>query len=110
MFDLLFVDDETIIIGKTNEEKMGFIGSNSLNKEIYEQFFLYKLNYEKYLADIGNKDNFVHVLTGFLVINDLKDFKILYEELSKKESIEYCSQEMHERFTNLFIEYKDLLK
>ena len=110
MFDLLSVEDESIVIGKTDKDKVGFIGSNNLNEEIYKEFFLSKLNYEKYLADISNKDNFVNVLTGFLAINDMEDFKSLYDELSKKESLEYCSQEMHERFTHLFIEYRELLK
>jgi len=110
LFDLLSIEDESIVIGKTDKDKVGFIGSNNLNEEIYKEFFLSKLNYEKYLADISNKDNFVNVLTGFLAINDMEDFKSLYDELSKKESLEYCSQEMHERFTHLFIEYRELLK
>jgi hypothetical protein len=110
MFDLLSIEDESIVIGKTDKDKVGFIGSNNLNEEIYKEFFLSKLNYEKYLADVSNKDNFVNVLSGFLAINDMEDFKSLYDELSKKESLEYCSQEMHERFTHLFIEYRELLK
>ena len=110
MFDLLSIEDESIVIGKTKEEKVGFIGSNKLNEEIYKEFFLSKLNYEKYLADVSNKDNFVNVLSGFLALNDMEDFKSLYGEQSKKESLEYCSEEMHERFTHLFIEYRELLK
>ena len=110
MFDLLSIEDESIVIGKTDKEKVGFIGSNNLNEEIYKEFFLSKLNYEKYLADVSNKDNFVNVLSGFLAIIDMEDFKSLYGELSKKESLEYCSEEMHERFTHLFIEYRELLK
>jgi len=110
MLDLLSIEDESIVVGKTNKDKVGFIGSNNLNEKIYEEFFLSKLNYEKYLTDISNKDNFVNVLTGFLAINDMEDFKSLYDELSKKESLEYCSHEMHESFTHLFIEYRALLK
>jgi hypothetical protein len=110
MFDLLSIKDESIVVGKADKDKVGFIGSNNLDKEIYKEFFISKLNYRKYLADISNKDNFVNVLTGFLAINDMDDFKSLYNELSKKESLEYCSEEMHEAFTHLFVEYKDLLK
>jgi len=110
MFDLLSIEDESIVIGKTDKDKVGFIGSNNLIEGIYKEFFLSKLNYEKYLADINNKDNFVNVLSEILAINDMEDFISLYDELSKKESLEYCSQEMHERFTHLFIEYRELLK
>jgi len=110
MFDLLSIEDESIVVGKTDKDKVGFIGSNNLNEEIFKEFFISKLDYEKYLADISNKDNFVNVLSGFLAINDMEDFKSLYDELSKKESLEYCSEEMHEGFTHLFIEYRELLK
>jgi hypothetical protein len=54
-------------------------------------------------------DYFVNVLNGSLFIEDINDFKILYRELSKKESLNYCSQNIHEKFTHLFIEYKELL-
>ena len=110
MFDVLTVKDESIVIGKTDGNKVGFIGSNNLKKELFKEFISSKLNYDNYLADISNKDNFVNVLTGLLSISDMEDFNNLYVELSKKESLEYCSQEMHERFTHLFVEYRELLR
>ncbi len=108
--DLLSVEDESIVIGKTNKDEISFIGTNNINEDIYQEFFHSKLNYDKYLADISMKDNFLHVLSEFFVINNFEDFKELYDILSKKESLEFCSQEMHEKFTHLFIEYKELLK
>ncbi len=37
------------------------------------------------------------------------DFKLLFKELAKKESSNYCGEVMHERFTDLFVAYKELL-
>ena len=55
------------------------------------------------------KDYLLHVLSEFFIVNNFEDFKALYNILSKKESLEFCSQEMHEKFTHLFIEWCLLL-
>jgi hypothetical protein len=65
--------------------------------------------YSDYLKAISNKDFFIHTLEGFFSVDDFEDIKKLYIELSKKESLSYCSQKMHESFNDLFIEYKELL-
>jgi len=49
------------------------------------------------------------VSTSGLVVRSRKDFRGLYDFLSSKESIPACSFEMHDRFTELFVEYKELL-
>lgn len=110
IFNLLSIEDEAIVIGKSNRDKIVFMGFNSFNKELFLECNWESLNYDNLLARLGKHDNFLHVLGNYLAINDLVDFKNLYVELSKKESLSYCSQNMHERFTNLFIEYKELLK
>jgi hypothetical protein len=62
------------------------------------------------LIKAGKEENFVHTLNNFMLIETKDDFIKLYNELSKKESMQYCSQNIHEKFTHLFIEYKELLK
>lgn len=49
------------------------------------------------------------VSTSGLVVRSRKDFRGLYDFLSSKESIPACNFEMHDRFTELFVEYKELL-
>ncbi|GMU89643.1 MAG: hypothetical protein AMXMBFR49_18500 [Chlorobiota bacterium] len=49
------------------------------------------------------------ITTSGLVVRGKKDFRSLYDFLSSKESIPACSFEMHDRFTELFVEYKELL-
>ena len=66
--------------------------------------------YDNLLHKVNRYDNFLYVLNHSLTVKTVEDFKTLYSELSKKESLAYCSQQMHERFTHLFIEYKDLLR
>jgi glycosyltransferase A (GT-A) superfamily protein (DUF2064 family) len=109
-FNLLQIEDEVIVLGKTNRNNIAFIGFNAFNKELFQDIAWDDLAFDNLLAKVNKHDNLIHVLGSFMLINSIEDFKYLYAELSKKESLAYCSQNMHERFTNLFIEYKELLK
>lgn len=109
-FNLLQIDDEVVVLGKTKNDKIAFIGFNSFNKELFLDITWDNLTYDYLLAKVNKHDNLIHVLGNHMLINSIADFKNLYAELSKKESLAYCSQNMHERFTHLFIEYKELLK
>jgi hypothetical protein len=66
-------------------------------------------SYDDLLPNVNKTHNFLFEIEDFLHIEDMNDFKELYDVLSKKESAAFCSNESHDRFTNLFIEYKDKL-
>ncbi len=108
--DLLAIEDNAIVIGKAPPDKVAFFGFNNFNTDLFSEINWTDINYENILIETCKHDNFIYSINNFLTVNDNSDFKKLYDELSKKDSLEYCSQEMHERFTHLFIEYKDLLK
>ncbi len=109
--DQLTIEDEAVVIGKTSENYISFIGFNNFNNELFNEIDWETIDYDSLLAKACRHENFIHVLSGnILLIKNLNDFKKLYSELSKKESLSYCNHEMHEQFTNIFIEYKDLLK
>jgi len=110
VFNLLYMEDEAIVLGKSINQSISFIGFNSFNSNIFGDLELLNLNYDFFLNRISKFEHFVHILDNFMLIKNIDDFKNLYLHLSKKESFAYCSQEIYERFTNLFIEYKDLLK
>jgi hypothetical protein len=107
---LLSIEDEAVVIGKTDSGAVAFIGFNTYNGELFGEIDWDNFNYDSFLLYASKHEHFLHVINSFLVIKTMEDFKILYMELSKKESLAYCSQDMHEKFTHLFIEYKDLLK
>jgi hypothetical protein len=108
--NLLSIEDEAVVIGKTNSGEVAFLGFNTYNSELFGEIDWNNFNYDSFLLYASKHEHFLHVINSFLVIKNIEDFKILYKELSKKESLAYCSQNMHEKFTHLFIEYKDLLK
>ncbi|MHB1688613.1 MAG: hypothetical protein ACYCVH_14765 [Ignavibacteriaceae bacterium] len=109
-FNLLSMEDEAIVIGKAQNNRIAFLGFNSFNQDLLQEINWDNLNYDNFLSKVSKHENFIHVLDNYLSIQNLSDFKQLYIELSKKESLNYCSQQMHEKFTHLFIEYKESLK
>ena len=109
IFNLLAIEDDVLVIGKSINKKVTLLGFNNPEINLLDEMFSATLDYDKFLLEAGKSDLFLNTLNGFQLIENFSDFKNLYVELSKKESLSYCSQQMHERFTNLFIEYKDLL-
>ncbi len=108
--NLLTIEDEVVVIGKTPAGGVAFLGFNTYSSELFNEIDWNNFNYDNFLLYTSRHEHFLHVINSLLVVNTIEDFKTLYKELSKKESLSYCSQIMHEKFTHLFIEYKDLLK
>ncbi len=108
-FNLIQSDEPSMVIGKSNQDRIVFTCTSGVDQDLLDPIFITKRKYSKYLSSISSKDLFIHTLDNFLLIDDFEDIKKLYIELSKKESLSYCSQKMHESFNDLFIEYKDLL-
>ena len=108
-FNLIQSDEPSLVIGKSGQDRIVFTCTSSTDQDLIDSIFKTKRKYSKYLSSISSKDLFIHTLDNSLSLDDFEDIKKLYIELSKKESLSYCSQKMHESFNDLFIEYKDLL-
>lgn len=109
IFNLIQPDEPTIVIGKSEQDKIVSICTSEVNRKLINPIFKIGRIYSQYLNSISRAEIFIHTLDNFLSINDFQDIKKLYIELSKKESLAYCSPKMHESFNDLFIEYKELL-
>jgi len=109
-FNLLNIDDETLLIGKSKEGQIGIFGFNTYSHNTFDCLIKSNFMCNDFLGCTKTISHFIHTLNDILLINNIDNFKQMYFELSQKKSIEYCSQQMHERFTHLFVEYKDLLK
>jgi hypothetical protein len=108
--NLLNIEDESLVIAKNKENIIAVFGFNNYSEEIIKNLLLSNFSYNDFLGRVKSCEHFMHIVNDVLLVRGINDFKQLYQELSHKKSIEYCSQEMHERFTHLFVEYKDLLK
>ncbi len=109
-FNLLSIEDESLLLGKSVEREIGILGFNNYYPDIFNELIKSKYNYDEFLINFKLSSHFIHTTSDILLIRNINNFKQMYFNLSQKISKEYCSQEMHERFTHLFIEYKDQLK
>jgi hypothetical protein len=109
VFNLLNDEDNHLEIGKTVENSIGYIGFNSYQESIHELFNTTITGFEDLLKDICKVNSNIHIFEVGRKIKNMADFKELYKILSSKDSFAFCSQKIHEMFTNIFIEYKELL-
>jgi len=109
IFNLIQTEEPSLVIGKSVHDKIILSCSYGFDEELINPIITANRIYANYLNSISSKDIFIHTLDGYLSIDNFEDIKKLYIELSKKESLSYCSQKMHENFNDLFIEYKELL-
>ncbi|MFZ1517866.1 MAG: hypothetical protein WAU11_03780 [Ignavibacteriaceae bacterium] len=109
-FNLLSMDDKSIVIATSNDRKIKVFGFNSYSDDLIKYISDSDFFMDKFLSYNKSCEYFVNTVNEVLAVNNVDDFKKLYTELSLKSSWDYCSQQMHERFTHLFVEYKDLLK
>jgi hypothetical protein len=110
IFSLLEMEDESFFIGRDTDERIALLGFNTYNEDLMGNIVEDRNHYNEVLIKASKHENFVHTLSNFMLMETKEDFKKLYNELSRKESLMYCNQNIHEKFTHLFIEYKDLLK
>lgn len=108
--NLLSVDDESLVIAKSCTGEIKVFGFNNYTDDLFKQLTDSSLMMDKFLNYNRSCTYYINTLSDLMTVSNVNDFKRLYPELSQRKSNEYCSQQMHERFTHLFIEYKDLLK
>ncbi|MGE5429545.1 MAG: hypothetical protein ACM3QX_00615 [Syntrophomonadaceae bacterium] len=108
-FNLLNHEDRNLLVGRTSCQRVSLVGLNYFEGRMFEGLTSCFLSYDDFLHYVNRLENFLFIVDGFTSIENLEDFRKLYRILSTKESIEFCSHEIHERFTHLFIEYKELL-
>lgn len=108
-FNLLQSDESSVTIGNSKQNQIVFVCTSKVDSKLVDPLISKKRQFDEYMKTLTERDVFIQTLDKFLSINEFQDIKKLYIELSKKESLAYCSPKMHERFNDLFIEYKDLL-
>jgi hypothetical protein len=83
---------------------------NFFSESLFAELGSSQLKYDDILCELNKAGCFLFTLSGYLTIENICDFRELYRVLSRKESIEFCCQDIHEQFTHLFIEHKECCK
>ena len=109
IMDILLLDDDVLILKKSLHKKIVLFATNKFVDEIPK--LIHKKNFvcDSALKKICTLDYQLYKLKDVFSLEQANDFKELYQMLSRKENYACCSKKMHDRFTHLFIEYKELL-
>jgi hypothetical protein len=107
---LISNDENTLLISKSFDESVCFLALNKFDEKLFNSILTTNLQYDEVLLKVSSDRYFIHTTSGQFRVISFSNFKLLYKNLSTKESSLYCSQEMLEKFTNLFIEYRDFIK
>lgn len=109
IMNLLQLEDDVLILKKTQHKKVDFFATNNFRPEIAE--IVKKKNFvcDSSLKKLSGLDYHVYKLKDIFSVTHANDFPELYKMLSRKENYDCCSKQIHDRFTHLFIEYKELL-
>lgn len=108
--NLLNSIENSIVLGNSKINEICLVGCNHISENMITSLQNCGRNYTEFLSLINTEEYFINSMNDYLRVSNVESFKELYNDLSSKKSIEYCSQEFHEKFTHLFVEYKDLLK
>lgn len=109
ILDILLLEDDVLIFKKSLHKKIALFATNKFQNEIPK--LIHKKNFvcDSSLKKLCGLDYQLYQLKDVFSLAHVNDFKELYKMLSRKENYTCCSKQMHDRFTHLFIEYKELL-
>ncbi len=102
-------EDEVALVAKSMNGGVSSLAFNHFEAGEKEAIPALNESWSGFLKVLTRLESRPLVTTSGLVVRAAKDFRGLYDFLSSKESIPACSFEMHDRFTELFVEYKELL-
>lgn len=108
--NILSSEDNILLISKSLSDEICYIAFNKFDDNVVELTLKNNLSYDEFLSKLDADKFFIQTTNNYFRVNSFSNFKLLYQKLSEKESLSYCSQQMHEKFTNLFIEYRDYIK
>lgn len=105
IFTLLEVEDDVTVYFEA-DDFVTLLAFNSFDKSFLS---LMSSRRKKEFKNFLATEKLLFRFDNFRLIKRFEDIKNLYRFLSKKESVPFCSQKIHEEFTQIFIEYKEFL-
>ena len=108
ILNMLDMEEDVCVLGTDANDRLNFTANCRFEKKILE-YQLGIVEYQKIFQESPDIDFYYLLVNNVYAIGNLTDFKNLYAILSQRENFNFCSKEIYDRFTELFIEYKELL-
>ncbi|OQY79308.1 MAG: hypothetical protein B6D45_01030, partial [Ignavibacteriales bacterium UTCHB3] len=102
-------EDEVIVLNRSENNHISLVVVN--NYEANSELLATEITkpWDEYLKTATALNSRPIITSSGMVVSEPGDFRRLYDFLSGKGSISACSFQMHDRFTELFVEYKEIL-
>ena len=68
VFDLLSIEDDSLVIGRSINNKIPFIGFNTIDRDLIIKLFEVDFDYEQFLPEAGKRELFINTMDGFQII------------------------------------------
>lgn len=107
--NLLDLDYEVAVVNESVNGKLIAAGINTPLSEELISAVRNNIEPDDFLRNDIDPDAALFILRHGLMVKNREDLGRLYQFLSLKESIPYCGNIYHERFTELFVDYKHIL-
>lgn len=107
--NILDLDYETAVVNESVNEKLSAVGMNTLLNENIISALKNGTPPGETIKNHIDADSALFIFRKGLMVKSREDLGRLYQFLSLKESIPYCGNIYHERFTELFVDYKHIL-
>jgi hypothetical protein len=105
----LGIDEDVCVVHTASEERV--CGAGILHIEASTLRFLDETTTkDQFIFSPDAPDRYFLFSNGFCLVDTLADFRELYRRLSHRENIHLCSKYFYDQFTEIFIEFKELLK
>ncbi len=107
--NLLDYDYEVAVITESVNGRICAAGFNTPLKEGLVSGLKDAITADEFIKNHLPPEHALHIFREGLLVKSREDLGKLYQFLSLKESIPYCGNVYHERFTELFVDYKHIL-
>lgn len=107
--NLLDLDYEVAVVNESVNGKLIAAGINTPLSEELISAVRNNIAPDDFIRNDIDPDAALFILRHGLMVKSREDLGRLYQFLSLKESIPYCGNIYHERFTELFVDYKHIL-
>ncbi len=108
--NMLEMDNNVLLLSHSSSEHVVAYGLNHFDSELKLEFGTKQVLFTECLKKVSVLDRFLFVSKELHSLNTLEDFRTLYSLLSQKENYNLCSLRVHDMLTDVFIEYREILK
>ncbi len=105
----LEIEEDVCVLYASKSERLCALGATRFEDSLL-QFLDDRHTKQDFVYSMDSPDRYYIFQNNLFVVDTVADFRELYRRLSHRENIHLCSKYFYDQFTEIFIEFKELLK